>query len=125
MLDPIDGNKSFYGGAPTFGTLIAPMPKGVPVVGIIDQPISLRKMDWHPGAATTGRAAHLRAPHQALLILVQLYWLQPPRICLQPRLSDMVSPSCNRPAAFTRFGLDCYAYGLLAVGQIDLVCKRR
>src|SRR5262245_37233348 len=40
VIDPIDGTKSFVIGRPTFGTLIALCKDDVPVLGIIDQPIS-------------------------------------------------------------------------------------
>ncbi|MBV5346484.1 MAG: hypothetical protein JZU63_13745 [Rhodoferax sp.] len=37
MLDPIDGTKSFITGKPLFGTLIACLKNGEPIIGIIDQ----------------------------------------------------------------------------------------
>ena len=40
VLDPIDGTKSFISGIPLFGTLIALVESGAPVLGVIDQPIS-------------------------------------------------------------------------------------
>ena len=39
VLDPIDGTKSFICGAVTFGTLIALMKNGRPVLGVINQPV--------------------------------------------------------------------------------------
>ena len=39
ILDPIDGTKSFVCGAVTFGTLIALLKKGEPVLGVFQQPI--------------------------------------------------------------------------------------
>src|ERR1700748_493098 len=55
VLDPIDGTKAFITGLPIFGTLIALLHRGVPVLGIIDQPIL--KERWlgaagHPSALT-------------------------------------------------------------------------
>src|SRR5512134_45470 len=38
VLDPIDGTKSFITGKPLFGTLIALVHRGRPVVGVIDAP---------------------------------------------------------------------------------------
>ena len=38
MLDPIDGTKSFIGGFPIWGTLIALLHKGTPVFGMMHQP---------------------------------------------------------------------------------------
>jgi len=39
VLDPIDGTVSFLAGRPIFGTLIALVVEGWPVLGLIDQPI--------------------------------------------------------------------------------------
>lgn len=39
ILDPIDGTKSFISGTVTFGTLIALLKNGSPVLGIINQPV--------------------------------------------------------------------------------------
>ena len=39
VIDPIDGTKSFITGRPTFGTLVALLYRGRPVLGVIDQPI--------------------------------------------------------------------------------------
>ncbi len=40
VLDPIDGTRAFITGRPEFGTLIALLHDGVPVLGIIDQPVT-------------------------------------------------------------------------------------
>lgn len=39
ILDPIDGTKSFISGAVTFGTLIALLKNGEPILGVINQPV--------------------------------------------------------------------------------------
>lgn len=39
VLDPIDGTKSFISGALSFGTLIALLKNGRPIIGVINQPI--------------------------------------------------------------------------------------
>ena len=46
VLDPIDGTKSFITGRPLFGTLIALVHHGAPVLGMIDQPILRRTLGW-------------------------------------------------------------------------------
>ncbi|WP_275429654.1 inositol monophosphatase family protein, partial [Serratia marcescens] len=38
VLDPIDGTRAFIAGRPIFGTLIALIDDGWPLLGIIDQP---------------------------------------------------------------------------------------
>lgn len=53
VLDPIDGTKSFVTGKPLFGTLIALLYKGKPIVGIIDQPILRERWMGIEGKRTT------------------------------------------------------------------------
>ena len=53
VLDPIDGTRSFVGGRPIFGTLISLVEDGVPIVGLIDQPISGER--WVSSSPGCGR----------------------------------------------------------------------
>src|SRR5690606_1647021 len=52
VVDPIDGTKAFLAGVPTFVTLIALCYEGVPVLGIIDQPILQETWDGAAGRET-------------------------------------------------------------------------
>ncbi len=40
VLDPIDGTRAFIAGRPIFGTLIALIEDGWPLLGILDQPVT-------------------------------------------------------------------------------------
>ena len=53
VLDPIDGTTSFIAGRPIFGTLIALMQDGWPVLGVIDQPIAKERWVGRIGEGTT------------------------------------------------------------------------
>ena len=53
VLDPIDGTRSFIAGRPIFGTLVAMMQEGWPVLGVIDQPISRERWCGMAGRPTT------------------------------------------------------------------------
>ncbi|KAA3482330.1 bifunctional phosphatase IMPL2, chloroplastic [Gossypium australe] len=53
VLDPIDGTKSFITGKPVFGTLIALLKKGKPILGIIDQPVLRERWIGISGRITT------------------------------------------------------------------------
>jgi fructose-1,6-bisphosphatase/inositol monophosphatase family enzyme len=121
VLDPIDGTISFMAGRPIFGTLIALMEQGFPVMGIIDQCISGERWIGAAGRETTLNGKSVRT-----------------RTCRQ--LSDAVLASSG-PQYFgehdaehfmalaaktnkrTVWGGDCYNYALLASGQIDLVVE--
>lgn len=63
VLDPIDGTKAFISGVPVFGTLIALLQGGRPVLGVIDQPIARERWIGAVGRGTTlnGRPARARA----------------------------------------------------------------
>src|SRR5882672_6453535 len=62
VLDPIDGTKSFITGVPLWGTLIALLHRGQPVLGAIHQPV-LKQLVIGDGTTTTlnGRAVKTRA----------------------------------------------------------------
>ncbi len=119
-LDPIDGTKSFISGVPLFGTLIALTRAEHPILGIIDQPISRERWVGVAGRPTTlnGSVVHCRAC--AGLAAATLFATTPDMFkggdaAAFARVSDAVK--------LTRFGADCYAYGLLAAGFIDLVLE--
>jgi histidinol-phosphatase len=120
VLDPIDGTKSFISGVPLFGTLIALTRGGRPILGIIDQPISHERWVGVAGRSTTlnGAVVHCRAC--AVLAAATLFATTPDMFkdddaAAFARVSSAVK--------LTRFGADCYAYGLLAAGFIDLVLE--
>jgi inositol-phosphate phosphatase / L-galactose 1-phosphate phosphatase / histidinol-phosphatase len=60
LLDPIDGTKSFISGVPLFGTLIALLHRGRPVLGIIDQPISRERWIGAAGRPSILNGAPIR-----------------------------------------------------------------
>jgi inositol-phosphate phosphatase / L-galactose 1-phosphate phosphatase / histidinol-phosphatase len=120
VLDPIDGTKSFISGVPLFGTLIALTQGGRPILGVIDQPISRERWFGAVGKPTTLNAAAIRCRASAGLGSATLFATTPemfrgPDAAAFSRVSAAVK--------LTRFGADCYAYGLLAAGFIDLVLE--
>ena len=55
VLDPIDGTRAFVTGRPLFGTLIALLHHGRPVLGLIDQPATGERWIGVEGRRTTFR----------------------------------------------------------------------
>lgn len=122
VLDPIDGTTSFIAGRPIFGTLIALMQDGWPIVGVIDQPIAGERWAGKIGEGTTFNG-------------------KPAQVAACKDLSDAVlattSPHCfsgDDVDAFMGvaksvaerkiiYGGDCYNYALLASGHIDVVIE--
>ena len=120
VLDPIDGTKSFISGVPLFGTLIALTRAGRPILGIIDQPISRERWVGAAGRATTLNGRAIRCRECTALATATLFATTPdmfggPDAAAFARVSAAVK--------LTRFGADCYAYGLLAAGFVDLVLE--
>ena len=113
VLDPIDGTKSFISGVPLFGTLIALAQHGRPILGIIDQPISRERWIGAAGRPTLFNGAPIRCRPCASLAAATLFSTSPDmfRAPTRPRSARVAGA-----AKLVRFGADCYAYGLLALG---------
>jgi CoA:oxalate CoA-transferase len=120
VLDPIDGTRSFMAGRPSFGTLIALLHKGIPVLGLIDQCIVGDRWLGAQGHATmlNGSAAKTRAC--AALAQASVATTGPNYF----GASELQAYERARgEAATSLWGGDCYNYGLLASGHIDVVIE--
>jgi inositol-phosphate phosphatase/L-galactose 1-phosphate phosphatase/histidinol-phosphatase len=119
VLDPIDGTKSFIAGIPLFGTLVALVENGVPVLGIIEQPISRERWLGVAGQPTRKNGAPVLTRPCAALGDATLY-------ATSPDMFGADAPAFARlkgTVKAARFGADCYAYAQLASGFIDLVVE--
>jgi len=121
VIDPIDGTKSFIAGRPIFGTLIALLHRGRPVLGIIDQPIVGDRWIGVAGRPTThnGKPATVR-PCPGGLAAAMLGTTSPD---LFPGDTAPAFDRVKAAAKVTVYGGDCYTYGLLASGFYDLVVE--
>ena len=122
VLDPIDGTAPFLAGVPVFGTLIALLHRGTPVLGVMDLPATNER--WVGAAGYPTR--HQGQPCQT-------------RAC--PALDEALLSTSNPdfytaaelPALHTLrdrtrwriYGACCLAYGLLASGRTDLAIDTR
>lgn len=118
VIDPIDGTKSFLSGMPTFGTLIACLADGRPEVGVISIPPSGERWTGRRGQPTALNGFPCRTSGRSKLAEAILYTTSPDSfdaagLAQFDRLSEKV--------AMRRFGGDCYGYGLLASGHVDLL----
>jgi inositol-phosphate phosphatase/L-galactose 1-phosphate phosphatase/histidinol-phosphatase len=119
-IDPIDGTKAFISGMPTFGTLIALLVDGSPVIGIIDQPISGERWLGVAGRPTTLNGAPIRTRPCPELAQASLFATAPSMF----QGADAASwARLGETVRMVRYGADCYAYGLLAAGFVDLVVE--
>lgn len=123
VLDPIDGTRAFLSGAPTWGVLIALCDDSGPLYGLIDQPHIGERFEGGFGRAM------LTGPHGAQPLQSRAARPLSDAILFStfPEVGTSVQQAAfQRVAAqvrLTRYGMDCYAYALLALGQIDLVIE--
>ena len=122
VLDPIDGTVSFIAGRPIFGTLIALLVDGWPVLGVIDQPILGERWVGASGLPTTFNGKEVRTRPCRELSDAMLATTGP------HYFDDHQGEHFMTLAAKTDhkrmvMGGDCYNYGLLASGHLDVVCE--
>lgn len=124
VLDPIDGTQSFIAGRPTFGTLIALMQEGWPVLGLIDQPIASERWVGAAGRATEFNGAPIKARACKSLEDATLATTSPH--CFSEDEADAylkLVAACYGKRPWPLYGGDCYNYGLLALGSVDIVIE--
>ncbi|MGL4238194.1 inositol monophosphatase family protein [Tabrizicola sp.] len=123
VLDPIDGTRGYLSGTPTWGVLISVRGAVGPLFGIIDQPYIGERFEGGLGRAL------VRGPMGEAPLAVR-----GPRALSQSILFSTFPEvgTAEEGAAFrrvasraklVRYGTDCYAYALIAAGQIDLVIE--
>ncbi len=123
VLDPIDGTRGYLSGTPTWGVLISVRDtKGV-LYGIIDQPYIRERFEGGLGRAlVTGPMGEASLAVRAVRPLAQSILFT-----TFPEVGTVAEGAAFRRVAsqakLVRYGTDCYAYALIAAGQIDLVIE--
>jgi myo-inositol-1(or 4)-monophosphatase len=124
VLDPIDGTRPFILGLPQWGTLVGLTHKGKPLLGVMDQPFTGERF-WNDE-----KAAWFRGPLGPLVRCQTRTGVALGDAFLTASSPDMFDAS--QAARFSalagsvrmrRFGGDCYAYCMLALGHIDIVAE--
>lgn len=122
VLDPIDGTRAFITGRPSFGTLLALLRDDIPILGIIDQPVTGER--W---IGQAGRPTSFAGPFGGIAGTRRCATLDRAELsCTSPALLGTHAEAWQRLANCTArvsWGGDCYAYGLLSLGQIDIVAE--
>jgi histidinol phosphatase-like enzyme (inositol monophosphatase family) len=123
VLDPVDGTRGFIAGTPTWGVLIALCDAEGPVYGIIDQPYIGERFEGGLGRArlTGPRGARaLEVAPCAGLAQAKLFTTFP-EVGTEAERAGF--EAVRDRVRLTRYGMDCYAYALIAAGQVDLVIE--
>jgi len=123
VLDPIDGTRGYLSGTPTWGVLISVRDETGPIYGIIDQPYIRERFEGGLGRAEvngpSGRAVLAVRPARPLSQAILFSTFPEVGTAEEGAAFRRVAPK----AKLVRYGTDCYAYALIAAGQIDLVIE--
>jgi inositol-phosphate phosphatase / L-galactose 1-phosphate phosphatase / histidinol-phosphatase len=120
VLDPIDGTKSFITGYPLFGSLIALLQDGRPVLGVIEVPVLGERWVGCEGRPTLFNDARVRTSACRAIEQAVVYTTTAETFGTDERQRF---EALSARAALRRFGGDCYLYGMLAGGHCDLVIQ--
>ena len=122
VLDPIDGTVSFVGGRPIFGTLIALLVDGFPVLGLIDQPVQNERWLGVAGQPTTfnGQLVTTRPCRELSSATIATTG---PHYFSQAEGEHFMALAAKTDHKRMVMGGDCYNYACLASGHIDVVCE--
>jgi len=128
VIDPIDGTRAFMCGLPTWGVLIALNDGKRPVVGVMDQPYTgERYLAVSTDRLLTSlcqrgdREVRLQARRCSELAQAVMCSTDPDAFANRDDFERF--STLSKQTRLTRYGTDCYAYAMLARGQIDLVVE--
>lgn len=123
VLDPIDGTRAFISGLPTWGVLIALAYEGRPFLGVMDQPyLDERYRGWPGGADAVARGARRTLKTRRCTALNDaILSTTSPDLFLGGEADAFAR--LRAEAKLTRYGLDCYAYAMIAAGHMDCVVE--
>ena len=121
VIDPIDGTRSFIAGHKDFGTLIALLHNKKPILGIINCPIHEERWVGVHGKNTTMNGTVVRTSktynlNESYLSSTGLYMFENDNF--KKGFEKIINET-----KYHRFGGDCYNYGMVASGFIDIVIE--
>ena len=117
-LDPIDGTKSFICGALSFGTLIALLKNGKPLLGVIHQPVLKELLiGYNKFTEINGIKTSLRdCKKLSNSVLLTTDHLNIGRYQNQKSFEELI----KKVKLYRNWG-DCYGYYLVATGFADIM----
>lgn len=124
VIDPIDGTRAFICGLPTWATLVGLCDSGVPVCGLMSQPVVGEYFIGGSGSSVNGyrdREISLTTSGVVDLADASLFATSPDMFAVGEEAARFDALSAQ--ARLTRYGVDSYAYCLLAAGHIEIVAE--
>jgi len=124
VLDPIDGTRAFVSGQTMWGSLIALEKNDERVLGVLDQPFLRERFVGHSGrtefrsleGSSTLKTRSCESLAEAVISTTH------PLTHFNDEEARLFA-GVEAGSKLSRYGGDCYAYGLVAMGFIDLVME--
>ena len=126
VLDPVDGTRAYVCGIASWATLIALEFEKSPIIGLIDQPYTDEVWLGRPDGAefvSRGETKPCRTSDVTEISKARLTTTDPRRVAYFTSNEAAAFETVADQARLVRFSLDAYGYGLLALGELDLVIE--
>lgn len=117
-LDPIDGTTNFICGAPLFGTLIALLKKGQPVLGVINLPVL---NEFLIGDGKESNLNDKKVELRECNSIRDSFLLTTDHLNIEKHRNGLNFEKLIRMVRLYRTFGDCYGYYLLATGYADIM----
>lgn len=123
VIDPIDGTRSFIAGLPVWGVLVGLVQEGKPSLGMMSQPFTGERFFGGGGVASyQGPDGPRRLETRSCATIEDsVLFTTSPHDFSDADLA--VYRRVERKAKLARYGTDCYAYCMLAAGNVDAVVE--
>ena len=126
IIDPIDGTKAFISGIPTWGILLSLVRNNEPIIGVIYQPFT-GEIFWGGFGQSYKQIGVMTGNPQSLSVrqcenICDAVVATSSPIISNQRFQTSLDKIMNI-AKLDRYGIDCYAYAMLADGSIDAVIE--
>lgn len=120
VVDPLDGTKSFVTGKPSFGTLIGLLKNNKPVLGVLNQPILNERWIGITGLETKYNNKKVKVRKCKKLKGSKMYATSP---MMFKGKNQRIYKNVRAKIGECLFGADCYHYGLMSLGFVDVILE--
>ena len=121
IIDPLDGTHNFISGKPLFGTLISCLKNQKPIIGIVDIPILDER--WHGGKEIGVMLNNKKCKSHKFKKDFNELIISSTSLLMFKGNDEKLVRNIYKKTRFPVFGADCYSYGLLLSGKIDLIIE--
>ena len=121
IIDPIDGTRAFISGLPVWGTLVGLTQDGDAVAGMMSQPFTGELYYANmSGAHYEGPGGNRTLSTRKTTALAEATLFTTTPALFRGAMRDRYD-ALEQQVRLARYGADCYAFAMVAAGQVDIV----